>query len=98
MDHSTHVALTNEELTPAILADATVYGADTVKIGKVSHVHGAGAAMQVIVNVGGFLGIGAKPVAMTIGQLHFMRDDGGVVHATTPLTKDQVEALPEHMN
>ena len=47
-------------------------------------------------DVGGFLGIGAKPVALPVSQLDFMRDEDGEVHATTTLTKDQVKALPEH--
>jgi hypothetical protein len=50
----------------------------------------------VIVDVGGFLGLGAKPVALTTSQLTFMRDNDGDVHATTAWTKDQIKALPEH--
>jgi hypothetical protein len=96
MDHSTHIALTDEELNDAILMDAVVYGADDAKIGKVSHVHGTGASATVIVDVGGFLGLGAKPVAMAVNQLSFMRSDDGAVHAKTTWTKDQVKALPEH--
>lgn len=96
MDHSTHTALTDEELTDATLMDAVVYGDDDVRIGKVSHVHGAGASATVIVDVGGFLGMGAKPVAMAVNQLNFMRAEDGSVHAKTTWTKDQVKALPEH--
>eukprot|EP01030_Chromulinospumella_sphaerica_P035046 gene35046-biopygen29318 len=40
MDHSKHIRLTETELNAATLNDATVYGADDAKIGKVSHVHG----------------------------------------------------------
>ena len=96
MDHSTHMALTSDELTATNLTDAVVYGADDAKIGTVSHVHGFGAAVQVIVDVGGFLGLGAKPVALTTDQLTFMRAEDGSVHAKTSWTKDQVTALPEH--
>ena len=96
MDHSTHTPLADSDLTEAILMGAAVYGADDAKIGTVSHVHGLGPATAVIVDVGGLLGIGAKPVAMTTNQLRFMRDEDGDVHATTSWTKDQVKALPEH--
>ena len=96
MDHSTHAALAAAELNEANLIDAVVYGADDAKIGTVSHVHGMGASTSVIVDVGGFLGMGAKPVSMTTSDLHFMRDEDGNVHATTTWTKDQVKALPEH--
>ncbi len=96
MDHATHTPLVDSELTEANLLNAVVYGADDEKIGAVAHVHGMGAGAQVIVDVGGFLGIGAKPVALTTSQLSFMRDEDGDVHATTAWTKEQVKALPEH--
>lgn len=98
MDHSTHTPLIDSELNEANLMDAVVYGADDEKIGTVAHVHGMGAATQVIVDVGGFLGIGAKPVALTSSQLNFMRDSEGDVHATTSWTKEQIKAMPEHQH
>ena len=52
--------------------------------------------MQVVLDAGGFLGIGSKRVALDISRLDFMRDEAGTVHATTNLTKDEVKALPEH--
>lgn len=96
MDHTLHSRLTDSELNEANLLDAVVYGAEDERIGKVSHVHGLGPTTQVIVDVGGFLGIGARPVALTTNQLVFMRDEDGDVHATTSWTKQQVMALPEH--
>jgi hypothetical protein len=96
MDHTTHERLNVTELTESNLIGAPIYGADDEKIGSVSHLHGSGPAAQVIVDVGGFLGIGAKPVALPVSQLDFMRDEDGEVHAITSLNKDEVEALPEH--
>ena len=96
MDHSTHAPLGATELNEANLLDAVVYGADDEKIGTVSHVHGMGISTSVIVDVGGFLGMGAKPVSMSTSDLHFMRDEDGNVHATTNWTKEQVKGLPEH--
>ena len=96
MDHSPHAVLVDSELNEETLLDAVVYGANDEKIRTVSHVHGVGSATQVIVDVGGFLGIGAKPVSLAISQLTFMRDEDGEVHAATTWTKEQVKALPEH--
>lgn len=96
MDHSAHQPLAASDLNEAILMDAVIYGPEDEKVGTVSHVHGAGPTSQVIVDVGGFLGIGAKPVALPVSQLNFMRDENGDVHATTSLTKDQAKDLPEH--
>tara|TARA_R110002020_G_scaffold2136_4_gene9764 strand:- start:1487 stop:2074 length:588 start_codon:yes stop_codon:yes gene_type:complete len=96
MDHSNHIRLAPTELTSETLEGATIYGADDHKVGHVSHVHGLGAASQIIIDVGGFLGLGAKPVAVAASDLEFMRDEGGDVHAVTTWTKDQLEQMPEH--
>ncbi len=96
MDHSNHIRLADNELTPSILKGATVYGADDHKVGRVDHVHGAGPNSQAIIDVGGFLGIGAKPVAVALTDLDFMRDDDGDIHAVTSWTKDQLKDMPEH--
>ncbi|MCZ8081129.1 MAG: PRC-barrel domain-containing protein [Fuscovulum sp.] len=96
MDHSTHTRLADAELTDDIISDAAVYGRDDEKIGTVSHLHGVGAGSQVIVDVGGFLGIGAKPVALMTSELAFMRDESGTVHATSNHTKDELSRMPEH--
>lgn len=96
MDHSNHVRLSATELTPSLLEGATIYGADDHKVGHVSHVHGTGAVSEVIIDVGGFLGLGAKPVAVPMSDLQFMRDADGDIHAVTTWTKDQLENMPEH--
>lgn len=96
MDHGKHVRLATSELTSSNLEGATIYGPDDEKIGSVAHTHGSGASIQVVIDVGGFLGIGAKPVAVSASELDFMRDDDGTVHAVTTWTKDKLKALPEH--
>lgn len=96
MDHSKHARLTADELISEILKDATIYGPRDQKIGSVAHIHGSGPSAQVVIDVGGFLGIGAKPVGVPINQLDFMRGEDGNVHAVTEWTKDQVEAMPVH--
>ncbi|MCK0198993.1 PRC-barrel domain-containing protein [Ancylobacter sp. 6x-1] len=96
MDHANHIRLSSAELTPAHLEGATIYGPGDEKIGHVSHLHGVGPATQVVIDVGGFLGLGVKPVAVPIGDLDFMRDADGSVHAVTAFTKDQLKHMPEH--
>jgi len=96
MDHSKHIRLASAELTTENLEGATVYGAEDHKVGQVSHLHGVGSSAQIIVDVGGFLGIGAKPVAVGAGDLDFMRDENGDVHAKTSWTKEQLEKMPAH--
>ena len=77
MDHSKHVRLDSSELIPSVIEGATIYGAGDHKVGTVSHMHGTGSDSEVIIDVGGFLGIGAKPVAVSASELDFMRDEDG---------------------
>ena len=93
MDHSNHVRLAGAEITPEIVQGATVYGVGDEKIGTIDHLHGHNSA---VIDVGGFLGIGAKPIAVPLTDLDFMRDDGGTVHAVTSWTKDKLKEMPEH--
>lgn len=96
MDHTLHQGLGLNELTEDLLLDAVIYGPEDEKVGTVSDVRGTGPGAKVIVDVGGFLGIGAKSVALPAGELSFMRDEDGVVHATTAMTKDSLKNLPEY--
>lgn len=98
MDHSGHTPLSAQELNAANVEGASVYGPDDKDIGKVSHLHGTGQSAEAVVDVGGFLGLGAKPVALPIASLNFMRSESGEVHATTTMTKDQLKDLPEHQH
>jgi hypothetical protein len=98
MDNSTPTALANEELNEANLIGAVVFGADDVRIGTVSHVHGLYTVLEVIIDVGGFLGIGARPVALAASEMNFTRTDAGAVYAQTTWTKAEVSSLPEHHN
>ncbi len=96
MDHSNHTPLTPDEITSRNLEGANIYGPDDSHIGDVAHFHGTGDSARVALDVGGFLGIGAKMVALPVTRLNFMRDEDGKVHATTTLTKDELKNLPEH--
>lgn len=96
MDHSKHIRLTEPELTPEILEGATVYGADEEKIGTISHSFGTGLMSTVVIDVGGFLGIGTKPVSVSASQLSFMRNESMDVHALTAWTKEELKAMPEY--
>lgn len=96
MDHDKHIRLLDGELTGENLMDATLYSEDDVKVGKISHVHGTGAATEAVVDVGGFLGMGVHHVLLKAADLDIMRDEHGAVHATTGWTKEAIKALPEH--
>nr|WP_051077310.1 hypothetical protein [Rhizobium leguminosarum] len=89
MEHTNRVRLTTSELTSAVLEGATIYGANDYKVGKVDHIHGAGAGGSAVSDVGGFLGIGATPGCSPVSDLEFTRDEDGDVDAVTSWTKDE---------
>jgi sporulation protein YlmC with PRC-barrel domain len=49
-----------------------------------------------IVNVGGFLGIGQKPVAIDATDFQILRDEHGRLFVRTPFTAEQMENQPEY--
>lgn len=98
MDHTTHTPLTQTEQTEDNLLGAPIYDRSDDKIGTISHLHHAGPVPSVIVDVGGFLGIGARPVALPISELQLMRDAQGSVHGVTSRSQAEIEALPEHQD
>ena len=55
-----------------------------------------GQVDAVLVDVGGWLGIGEKEVALGMDNLQFMSDEDGDLYLYTNLTKEQVEAQPEY--
>lgn len=96
MDHTNHIRLAESELTKAALDGVKIYGPGDETIGTVNHTHGMGASAEVVLEVGGFLGIGAKEVVVPASDIEFMRDTDGTVHGITRWTKDDVKALPSH--
>lgn len=79
------------------LVGVSVYSADNEVIGEVSDVilsqGGAeGAIEAVILDVGGFLGIGVKPVAVTFDSLEILTDADGALYAYSRFTEDQLDA------
>ena len=71
-----------------------VIGADDKKIGDVSDIlfDKDGKIEAYVVGVGGFLGIGAKEVAVGMDKLKFMTDKDGKKYLYTNFTKDQLQA------
>lgn len=98
MDHSTHMPLSAAEMTESNLVGAQIYDDMDENVGKISHLHHSAAAPKVVVDVGGFLGIGAKPVLLDLDELTMMRDSNGTVHGITRLSQAELEVLPEHLD
>lgn len=87
------------EMTSDQLEGATVYGADDKSVGEIdSLVLGDdGKVTHVVVNVGGFLGLGEKPVAVTFDELQILQEqDGDDVRIYIDSTQERLEAQPEY--
>ncbi|MEQ9332411.1 PRC-barrel domain-containing protein [Thalassobaculum sp.] len=76
------------------LVGKTVHGADQEEVGEIDDVVMAesGKVESVLVDVGGFLGIGAKQVAIPVANLEVQ----GETLVAAGLTKKQAEAMPEY--
>lgn len=75
----------------------TVKNAANESVGKIEdiYVDSSGAIKQVVVSVGGFLGMGAKDVAVPWSDLKFGRD-GNSLTVMTNWTKDSLKAMPDY--
>jgi hypothetical protein len=60
-------------LTYTVLSGATIYGPGDETVGTVSHLPGSGAGTAAVIDVGGFLGLGARPVAIRTAEIDLMR-------------------------
>jgi sporulation protein YlmC with PRC-barrel domain len=54
-----------------------------------------GQVIGSVVSVGGFLGIGAKELALAQGEIDFSRDENGDLVASIPVTREELEAGPD---
>ena len=77
------------------LIGADVKNAQNETIGEIESVHldQSGTVSNVIVSVGGFLGLGSRDVALSWSDLEVA--DGGQ-SVTTTMTKEQLKNLPEY--
>lgn len=93
-----YLAAEAEFLTTEKLTGAPVYDANDEWIGEVGEllVSADGKLTDAVIDVGGFLGIGEKPVALEIDKVDILRQDGGdEVRVYVPMSKDELEAMPE---
>jgi hypothetical protein len=86
------------DLTAEKLLNTTVYGADDENVGEVGDVllTKEGKIDAVVLDVGGFLGIGEKPVAVAFQDLDIRTDANGTLYIYTKFTRQQLEAGPKY--
>jgi sporulation protein YlmC with PRC-barrel domain len=80
------------------LIGASVYSFDNDNLGDIGEIVLAedGKTDAIIIDVGGFLGIGEKPVAVAFEDLEFRADENGTLYVFTQFTEEQLEAATEY--
>ena len=96
IDKSQLSPLDTANATAEDLIGTTVYGANDSNVGEIGDIAmtSDGKIDAIIIDVGGFLGLGEKPVAVGMDNLSFMTDKDGDKYLYTNLTKEQLEAQP----
>lgn len=83
------------------LIDTTVYGAGDENLGEIGDViltkdSQEGKIEAVLIDVGGFLGIGEKSVAISFNGLQIMADEDGDYYIYSKFNREQLEAAPAY--
>lgn len=87
------------DLTTADVENATVYGREDETIGTINSlkVDKDGKINDAVIDVGGFLGIGAHPVVIPFSELTVLRELNGTnVRVHLDATKEKLKAMPRH--
>ncbi|GAA2832672.1 PRC-barrel domain protein [Aminobacter aminovorans] len=98
IDKSTLKELPAADLRAEELMGTTVYGADDANIGEIGDIlmSADGKIDAYVIDVGGFLGMGEKKVAVGSDNLAFMVDADGKKYLYTTFTKEQLEGQPAY--
>jgi sporulation protein YlmC with PRC-barrel domain len=89
----------NKDITADMLKGAKVYGPNSEEVGEVNEllVTDDGDLDRVVIDIGGFLGVGERPVAFDIDEIQILRKDGGDdVVVIVDATKSALKARPEY--
>jgi sporulation protein YlmC with PRC-barrel domain len=94
IDKSALTEMPVDKIRSEDLVGTTVYGANDVNVGEIGDVvlTGDKKVDAVVIDVGGFLGVGEKEVAIGMDNLKFMTDKDGNRYLYTNFTKEQLEA------
>lgn len=88
--------LASQELTADKLIGTAVYSPNDENLGEVGDVvfDQAGTIQAVVIDVGGFLGMGQKPVAVQYDALNVQKNGNGDLRIVVNATQEQLEGAP----
>ncbi len=98
IDRSTLTEIPSADIRAEEMVGTTVYGANDANVGEIGDVilTADGQVDAYIIDVGGFLGIGEKEVAVGSDNLAFMTDKDGNKYLYTTFTEEELEAAPAY--
>ncbi|MFG6610821.1 PRC-barrel domain-containing protein [Sulfitobacter sp. 1A12057] len=88
-----------EQMSAEDLEGSYVYGANDETVGEIDSllIGDNGQIDRVVINVGGFLGLGEKPVAVTFDELQVLQNvEGDDVRIYIDSTEERLESQPEY--
>lgn len=93
-----YVPIPIDQVTSDNLTGAHVYTSAGDDIGEVSELLLEGDTVaKAIIDVGGFLGMGEKPVALDMADVEVLQfPDSGEIRVRVPMDKAQLESMPEY--
>ena len=87
------------ELTTDQLEGVTVYDSEDNNVGEIGSlvVSDSGEIKDVVIEVGGFLGIGEKPVAIPFEEVEFLKSiEGDDIRVFVKANEESLKAMPEY--
>jgi hypothetical protein len=97
--HDGYKTVAHKDLSADMIQGATVYDVDDNNIGEVSKLIMSedGKINSAVVDVGGFLGMGEKPVELQFDRLTIIRkDDGNDVRVYVDTTEKALKQMPDY--
>ena len=98
IDSNAASGMAASDYTADELIDGTVMGADGEEIAEVDDlvIGNDNEVVEVLVNVGGFLGMGEKVVALNVEELSITHDADGDAQIVTNMTREELEGMGEY--
>ncbi len=88
-----------KDLKAEMIQGAPVYGPNDEEVGEVARLLTAdgGRVDRVVIDVGGFLGVGERPIAVTMEELQILKkEDGEEIRIFIDATKSELEKKAEY--
>lgn len=98
--HDGYSAVIVKSVTADDLKSATLYDRGDEKLGSISDltVSADGRITDAVVDIGGFLGIGAHAVSLPYADLTILRENGGdALRVYADTTQEKLKAMPRHV-